>query len=777
MHARHSFARRPKTPTPLGCPDTDVGATTEGKATLVAMAPRTITILLALVAGIGAQSASAAPGDLDATFGTGGSVITPVSAALYGYAVVAAVQPDGKIVVAIDSETTNADLAVLRYDSTGTLDPTWGTAGVATLATSPFDEAAVGIAVQPDGKVLVAGASSVDIKIARLDSSGTLDATWGSGGIASTNLDGGGLDGFGDFELLPDGRVLVGGSFLGDLAMSRFESDGTLDVTFGGNGIVTTDVGANATLARVAVQPDSKILATGHADGEIVTARYYSTGVLDPSFGTGGVATTSGGTGLDDVSRDILVEPDGRIVVLAQDGITFSLAPTLWMVIRYESDGTLDTTWGGTGIVTTAVPVATASSNARALVRQSDGKIIASGDALADPVMSLDVDVATVRYDSDGTLDPTWGGTGIVVDDFGSSLEAGTSVQLQPDAKLIVAGGHASTGSVLVARYEVGEYCGDGTIQGGESCDDGNGEDGDCCSSTCTFESFGSACDDEGDACTADACDGAGTCVHTPLSDGASCEDGNACTQGETCSAGTCSGGVASGIGCVNPFVCYKSSKSKGAAKFPGASNVSLADDLESGSFDVKNQFEVCVPAEVNEIEVLDPNIRHLAYKIRPSKGEPKHVKQTGIVVTDHFGTRSFDTKKAELLLAPAHLSLTTPPSPPAANVADHFKCYKIKLTNGQLAFPRSHVTAADEFEDRFYDVYSPRRLCYPVDKDGQGINDTGNVITCYRLRRSHLQPLHDPIRSLIQTADSFGDFEIDTKKERDICLPGTIQP
>lgn len=736
-----------------------------------------VIIILGLLLGLGARDATAAPGDLDLTFGTGGSVTTPVAAGLFGFAVVAAIQPDGKIVVAIDSETTNADLAVLRYDSSGTLDPTWGTGGIATLATSPFDEAAVGIAVQPDGKVLVAGASSVDIKIARLDTSGALDVTWGSGGIASTNLDGGGLDGFGDFEVLSDGRVLVGGSFLGQLAMSRFESDGTLDITFGGTGLVTTDVGAWATLSRLALQSDGSIIGTGHADGTVYTTRHYATGVPDLTFGTSGVVSTTAGTGADDLSRDVLVEPDGSIVVLAQDGITDLGAPTLWMIFRYLTDGTPDPAWGTSGIVTTMVNASTSSSNARALVRQSDGKFIATGDAMVDPSTSLDVEVATVRYEMDGSLDTTWGGTGIVLDDFGSTLEAGTSIQIQPDGKVVVAGSHAATASVLVARYDAGEYCGDGVVQVGESCDDGNGVDGDCCSSSCTFESFGSICTDDGDACTTDTCDGAGTCVHAPMSEGASCEDGNTCTTGETCQAGVCTGGTSSGVGCVNPFVCYKMRTTKGFPKFSGASSVSLADEIESGSFDVKTQFELCLPAEVNNVEILDPNIRHLMYKLKKSSGEPKHVKQTGIVVQDQFGVRSYDTKKAEMILAPTHLDTGGFPGAPASNVADHFKCYKVKLTKGQKQFPRSHVKATDEFEDRFYDVFGPRRLCYPVDKDGQGINDATNVLTCYRARRGLLQPNHDKIVGLLHASDSFGDFRIDSNKEKDLCVPGTILP
>ena len=725
--------------------------------------------------GSAVDDATAAPGDLDATFGTGGVVSTPTSTAIFGYAVVA-VQPDGKILVAADGETTNADLTIVRYDASGVLDPSWGTEGVFTLATGQGDESAVAIVVQPDGKVLAA-AHGTQIRVLRLDSDGTLDPTWGGTGLVATGLSGGGFDGYGDLLLEEDGSVLVAASFLGDLAILRYDATGARDTTFGGTGIALVDVGANAVYARLALQDDGKILGTGTAGEEIVTTRHHASGVRDVAFGTNGVVTASAGTTAQDMGRDILALPDGRIVVLGQDGSTTALEPTLWLTMRLTSDGSLDPTWGGTGIVATSVPGPPATSNARALLHQSDGKILVAGESLPDASMSHDVDFATARFESDGSLDPTWGGTGIALTDFGSAFELAGDAVLQADAKLIVAGADATTASILVARFDVGEYCGDGTVQAGEICDDGNGVDGDCCSSTCTFEIGGAPCTDEGDACTADACDGAGTCVHSPLAEGASCEDGNPCTTGETCAAGVCGGGASGGVGCVNPFVCYKTRSSRGFSKFPGASQVSFADGLETGDFDLKAPFELCVPASVNDIEVLDPDISQVAYKIRPSKGEPKHAKQTGLVVQDAFGVHSFDTKKAEMVLAPAHLSLVSSPAPPAPTVADHFKCYKARYTKGQPQFPRSRAQASEEFEDRFYEVFAPRRLCFPADESGQGINDPSRLLTCYRIRRAALQPNHDKIVGEIRAADGFGNLRLDTSKERDLCMPATLLP
>jgi len=717
----------------------------------------------------------AAPGDLDATFGTGGSVTTPVSAAIFGHAVIA-VQPDGKILVATDSETNKADLAIARYDATGGLDPTWGTGGVTVIATSPFDESAVAIALQPDGKVVVAVASD-DLKVARFDPTGTLDPTWAGGGILTTPFHGGTFDAFGDILLLPGGDLIVAGSFFGDFALARYDPTGAIDLTFGGAGIVSTGFGAPAMLSRLERQADGKILATGAAGGAIVTARYFASGASDPGFGTSGVVVTSAGTAAADIGRDIVVQPDGKILVLGQDGATTALGPTLWLLIRYAADGTLDPSWGGTGIVATSLPVPPASSDARALLQQGDGQVIAVGSSLPDPAVENDVDVATVRYQADGSLDTSWGGTGMILSDFGSPGDVGTDAILQADARLLVAGTQITTASILLARYEVGAFCGDGILEGSESCDDGNALAGDCCSPSCSFEAAATSCTDDGLPCTRDTCDGAGACLHAPLPDGAACEDGNPCTNGETCTASACAGGVAGGVGCLNPFVCYKTGGSKGFPKFAGAAGVGLVDGLESGSFDVKSQFELCVPAELNESPILDPAIRQVVYKLKPTRRQPKHVKQSGIVVQDPFGTHSFDTKKADLLLTAARLDLASQPAPPAAGVADGYKCYKVRPTKGQPPLPRTIVTARDELEDRFYDVFQPRRLCFPVDRDGNGIVDPTQLITCYRLRRAALQPAHEKIVGQIRTADDLGDLRLDTKKEKDLCVPATLVP
>src|SRR5205823_1172487 len=139
---------------------------------------------------------------------------------------------------------------------------------------------------------------------------------------------------------------------------------------------------------------------------------------------------------------------------------------------------------------------------AYALALQPDGKVVAAGYTFTETY-----DFALARYHPDGTLDGTFGSGGLVTTDFGGTSDLAFAVVLQPDSKLVAAG--SSGGEFALARYE-GSVCGNGLLEASEQCDDGNRADGDCCSSACQFEAIGSRCFSDGNACTADRCDGAG---------------------------------------------------------------------------------------------------------------------------------------------------------------------------------------------------------------------------------------------------------------------------
>jgi uncharacterized delta-60 repeat protein/uncharacterized repeat protein (TIGR01451 family) len=222
-----------------------------------------------------------------------------------------------------------------------------------------------------------------------------------------------------------DGKIVAVGGTDGDFAISRYEGDGSLDSTFGVSGTVTTDFGGFDYGQAVAIQSDGKIVAVGGADGDFAIARYEDDGSLDSTFGINGIKTTySGGP---DGGNAVAIQSDGRIVVAGDAGGDFG-------VVRYNDEGDLDSTFGIGGVVKTDFG---ASDGASAIGIQTDGKIVVAG-TIDDPY-STDSDMGVVRYNSDGNLDSTFGISGMVTTDLGGS-DAGRAVAIQSDGKIVVVG-------------------------------------------------------------------------------------------------------------------------------------------------------------------------------------------------------------------------------------------------------------------------------------------------------------------------------------------------
>ena len=228
--------------------------------------------------------------------------------------------------------------------------------------------------------------------------------------------------------------------------------DGILDGTFGiGDGKVTTGVGTSQDqFYAVTVQPDGKIVSSGVTFSGVtfnfVVVRYQANGSLDNTFGSGGKVETVVGT-LDAYANAIALQSDGKIVVggYTNDGGTVDS----FAVVRYNSDGTLDSTFGSGGKVVTGI--GSTDDKAQSMVLQTDGKIVMAGYSNN----GSNTDVAVVRYNSDGTLDNTFDGDGKVTTAIGSSDEQANSVTLQPDGKIVVAGYtyNGSTNDFAVVRY------------------------------------------------------------------------------------------------------------------------------------------------------------------------------------------------------------------------------------------------------------------------------------------------------------------------------------
>jgi uncharacterized delta-60 repeat protein len=244
---------------------------------------------------------------------------------------------------------------------------------------------------------------------------------------------------------------------LNDFALTRYNSDGTLDKTFGGDGKVITDFTDGADQARgVAIQRDGKIVAAGptpatHRSVDFGVARYLANGKLDDTFGRHGRAVTDFHNDSGDEANAMALQPDGKIVVVGlytPDGLSFFFA-----VARYRIDGSLDKTFSGDGKVITAFQDGS-SDEAFGVAIQPDHKIVVVGDSLH---FSRTDDFAVARYNHDGKLDTTFGKKGLVLTNFKGQFglpqsdQAG-AVGLQKDGKIVVAG-VTGFGGFAVARY------------------------------------------------------------------------------------------------------------------------------------------------------------------------------------------------------------------------------------------------------------------------------------------------------------------------------------
>ena len=422
-------------------------------------------IMLLLLAGAHPMAWGAA-GDPDQTFGAGGHVFTDFPGnSDYGYAI--ALQPDARIIVAGQSGVYPVFHAALtRYNSNGQLDPTFGTGGKVIAALDAGGDGLAAIALQSDGKIVAAGSVIHDnwqlaFLLARFNSDGTLDSNFGTAGVVVTN--------FGDstaaanaLVLQPDGKIFVAGvsgagpySELNDFALARFNSNGSLDQTFGNGGKVKThfpgvyNTGSRATAA--ALQADGKLVVSGTYKNEATArafalARYNANGSPDTTFGSGGMVTTSMGSG-DAIAFSVALLPGGRIVATGyleagHRNHDFALA-------CYNTSGTLDQSFGNGGRVTTDFFGAT-DDIAYGLAAQPDGKLVLAGRTGAYPAFHI----ALARYQNNGQLDQTFGTGGKVSSMFDNSGQA-YGVALQRDGKIVLAGISAPAASfdLTVARY------------------------------------------------------------------------------------------------------------------------------------------------------------------------------------------------------------------------------------------------------------------------------------------------------------------------------------
>ncbi|WP_227837743.1 NHL repeat-containing protein [Nocardia aurantia] len=365
-------------------------------------------------------------------------------------------------------------------EAAGTLDAGFGSAGAVSADFGSSADRARAVAVQPDGKIVVAGSTQDPVQgdnfaVARFTPDGRPDTPFGDQGRVSTDF-GGKADVANAVALQSDGAIVVVGTSHGtatgdNIAVARYTAGGVLDAGFGDGGKVSTDLGTQADHGNtVVVRPDGRIVVAGStrdpnpAQGDnFAVLRYLPDGKPDNGFGNNGLVSTDFG-GKADVANAVVLQPDGSIVVVGTSHGTATGDNIA--VARYTAGGVLDAGFGDGGKVST--DLGTRADHGNAVVVQPDGRIVVAGST-TDPVQGDNF--VLVRYTPDGHLDTTFGERGKVATDFGGKADIALGLGIEPDGKLVAAGtshGAATGDNIAVARYTAGGVLDAGLGDGGK---------------------------------------------------------------------------------------------------------------------------------------------------------------------------------------------------------------------------------------------------------------------------------------------------------------------
>jgi uncharacterized delta-60 repeat protein len=412
---------------------------------------RGVIVLVGVAALLFPALLPAARGDLDPTFGSGGKVTTDFGGTEIAWAI--ALQRDGRIVVAGDrlDQRPSDDFVLARYTENGNLDPSFDGDGRVATDFDGRQDGAYDVEVQRDGKIVVAGSSrqggGSNIALARYDRDGSLDPTFGTAGKVLTTSGAGTVDDAYAVSVQADGKIVAGGGTRHGptraFALARYLPDGALDPTFGSGGRVTTPIPGrdNDRVFALTVQPDGKLVAAGgsyEGASDVVVARYSQSGNLDPTFDGDGIAVASFRP-RDTVPLDVLVQRDGKLLAPGYGGVT-----------RFTADGSLDRSFTEAAEgVSRVVQPATAAI-------QPNGRILVVGTFSG----GLSDDFGVARLTTSGRLDLTYGRSGVVSTDFHSNSEDhARDVVLSLDGKLTVAGTTGPSWNFAVARYNAIRFC------------------------------------------------------------------------------------------------------------------------------------------------------------------------------------------------------------------------------------------------------------------------------------------------------------------------------
>lgn len=406
--------------------------------------------LLFLVVGIQAQN----PGDFDSSFGTDGVVMTAIGNN-FGMAYDLVVQPDGKIVLAGKARLGTYKFALARYNSDGSLDQSFGENGIVTTAIGISDHGK-SVALLADGRIIVSGytedANAYHAVVARYNSDGSIDNSFGTEGLSHLN----GLENTETVVVQDDGKIVVAGFKNDKFGLARINANGTIDSSYGDAGYVVTSVpGSDGSSSpsyvfELALQEDGKVVAVGFVMSnntfhDVALARYNTNGSIDATFADNGFYIGDL-NGFADFGCTVAIQDDQKIVIGAHKEMgTLPGTPTYdASVIRLNADGSYDPSFGDNGIA--SFHLADHATYMNDLVIQADGSIYFTGQAVN--YINGIFDAYVCKINSSGELDITFAENGVRhMDPFGTD-DNSSAIVLQQDGKIVTSGYSASPAGV-----------------------------------------------------------------------------------------------------------------------------------------------------------------------------------------------------------------------------------------------------------------------------------------------------------------------------------------
>lgn len=353
----------------------------------------------------------------------------------------------------LDGDGSN--VGVLRYTPGGRLDDSFGNGGLVTWDGGNGKDCGRSLVMDENEKIVLTGyahnGNDYDLLLMRLNDDGSLDTGFGTGGVVL--YDNGTRNDYGrGIALQADGKIVVTARSTGDgtsqALMLRYESDGTPDAMFGVNGVVVYESGGgNDGFRDLALQSDGKIVVAGYTRTalgfEILTARFSADGTLDNSFGINGIVRYDGGNGSAG-ARGIAILPLGKIIV---SGSNHNGSDLDVVVLMYQPDGSPDSGFGSDGVV--VYDGGMGNDNGRRLTLQGRDRIVVAGNTSN----GNDYDALVLRYNADGTADSSFGNGGAAILHLGEGNDWGEAVAIQTDENMVVAGGiDGVTDDVLTMR-------------------------------------------------------------------------------------------------------------------------------------------------------------------------------------------------------------------------------------------------------------------------------------------------------------------------------------